>query len=623
MQQHSPPAGLLQGSRPADDEDETEKLERGDLARIRDFLWPFARAQRWPLTLLAGLLLIEAAFEMMFPLAQRHIIDDGLVERDLGVITFVLVFLAVSAVVVNTVGLAADFAYSRIAVGIVGDIRAAMHRHLLSLQLADHDGKRRGATMSRFAGDVENIEGMLLEIVPWLIVPTLEVIYSTALMFYFNFWLALVGMLVFPVVLWLPGRLAGRTFKLEYLKRQREATLLSHLQETLSSIAITKAFGLEPHRNRRYTRLNRIWRGISFRSAFTGALVERSASAELYVLHVIVFAAGVWAVYTDRMTLGTLVAFEAIFTSMGEALTYTTQFVPNLASAAGSIRHINELLEHPPSAPDRPAAVDLDVRCSRLVLDDVSFAHAAGRFRLQDVSLVIEPGSRTALVGASGCGKSTLLALLLRFRDPVTGCILVDGHDARDVTRRSYLARIGYVPQEPILFDGSIAGNIALGTDAPSRQAIEAAAAAAEIDSFIRGLPNGYSTRIGPMGSELSVGQRQRLCIARALVRDPAILIVDEPTSALDAETEASLNATLWRLAANRTLICATHKLAGVTPLADQVIVLDRGRVVEVGRHDDLLPRDGAYARLWHSQRSTPAGRSPGASSRGSRRRRR
>jgi ABC-type multidrug transport system fused ATPase/permease subunit len=148
--------------------------------------------------------------------------------------------------------------------------------------------------------------------------------------------------------------------------------------------------------------------------------------------------------------------------------------------------------------------------------DDVSFSHASERFRLHHVSLVIEPGSRIAVVGASGGGKSTLLALLLRFRDPVSGCILVDGHDVRDVTRRSYLARIGYVPQEPVLFDGTIAGNIALGADASSREAVEAAAAAAEIDSFIRGLPNGYSTRIGPMGSELSVGQRQRLCIARA-----------------------------------------------------------------------------------------------------------
>jgi ATP-binding cassette subfamily B protein len=590
---------------PTDDEDEPETIARGDLARIRDFLWPFVRMQRLLLFALVAILLVETMFEVMFPLAQRHIIDKGLVEKDLGVITYVLIFLAISAVIVNVLGLAADYVYCRIAAAVVGDIRADMHAHLLDLQFSDLERTPRGATLSRFAGDVQNIESMLLEIVPWLIHPTLQVIYSTLLMFYFNFWLGLLSALIFPIVLILPRRLAKKSFELSYAKRQREATMLSHLQETLGSLGTVKAFGLEPRRQRRYARLNNAWRMISFRTAFTGALVERSAFAALYTLHVVVFSCGVWAVYTGSITLGTLVAYEALFLSMGEALTYATQFVPRIAAAAGSIRYINELTGQQRSAPDPAGALPVERSQGALTFRDVTFDHADARFRLGPLDLEIAGGSRVALVGASGSGKSTLLALILRLRDPIAGRIELDGRDVSMLQRRSYQSRIGFVPQEAVVFEGTIAENIALGAVAPSRRDIEAAAADAELLDFVRSLPRGFDTRIGPASGELSVGQRQRLSIARALVRDPDILVLDEPTSALDAETGASLNTTLWRLPRRCTLVCATHQLHNVTPFADRIVVLDQGRVAETGNHGELLAQGGAYARLWSSQSGT------------------
>lgn len=589
----------------ADDEDEPETIARGDLARIKDFLWPFARLQRPLLIALVAILLVETMFEVMFPLAQRHIIDKGLVEKDLGVITFVLIFLAISAVIVNVLGLAADYVYCRIAAAMVGDIRDDMHAHLLDLQFSDLERTPRGATLSRFAGDVQNIEAMLLELVPWLIHPTLQVIYSTLLMFYFNVWLGLLSALIFPIVLMLPRRLAQRSFELSYAKRQREASLLSHLQETLGSLGIVKAFGIEPRRQRRYARLNEAWRKIAFRTAFMGALVERSAFAALYALHVVVFSCGVWAVYTGSITLGTLVAYEALFLSMGEALTYATQFVPRIAAAAGSIRYITELTGQSRSAPDPAGALPVERSRGALGFRGVTFDHPDARFRLGPLDLDIAGGSRVALVGASGSGKSTLLALILRLRDPVAGRMELDGRDVSMLQRRSYQARIGFVPQEAVVFEGTIAENIALGAAAPSRRDIEAAAADAELLDFVLSLPRGFDTRIGPASGELSVGQRQRLSIARALVRDPDILVLDEPTSALDAETGASLNTTLWRLPRRCTLVCATHQLHNITPFADRIVVLDQGRVTETGSHDQLLAQGGTYARLWSSQSGT------------------
>lgn len=588
-----------------DDEEEPETIARGDLARIKDFLWPFARLQRPLLFALIAILLVETIFEVMFPLAQRHIIDKGLVEKDVGVITYVLVFLAISAVVVNTLGLAADYVYCRIAAAMVGDIRADMHAHLLDLQFSDLERKPRGATLSRFAGDVQNIEGMLLELVPWLIHPLLQVTYSIVLMFYFNIWLGLLSALIFPIVLLLPRRLAQRSFELSYMKRRREATLLSHLQETLGSLGVVKAFGIEPRRQRRYLRLNTAWRMISFRTAFMGALVERSAFAALYTLHVVVFSCGVWAVYTGSITLGTLVAYEALFLSMGEALTYATQFVPRIAAAAGSIRYITELTGQSRSAPDPAGAMPVERSHGALSFRGVTFDHPDARFRLGPLDLDIAGGSRVALVGASGSGKSTLLALILRLRDPIAGRMELDGRDVSMLQRRSYQARIGFVPQEAVVFEGTIAENIALGAAAPSRRAVEAAAADAELLDFVLSLPRGFDTRIGPSSGELSVGQRQRLSIARALVRDPDILVLDEPTSALDAETGASLNTTLWRLPRRCTLVCATHQLHNITPFADRIVVLDQGRVTESGSHDQLLAQGGTYARLWSSQSGT------------------
>lgn len=581
------------------DSDADEKIQKGDLTLIWRFLAPFAHRYRALLYWLLLVILIEAILGAFFPLAQRHIIDNGLMANDTDVILFVLVFLAVSAVVVSVLGFIADLMNAHLTVDLVGDIREAMHAHILKLPVDYHQTTPRGATLSRFGGDLQVIEQALVDAIPWLIHPLLQIFYSTALMFYFNAVLGLISALIFPIILFLPRRIAARTFVLSYAKRQREATLLGNVQEMLGAAAVVKAYQLDRPRTRRFGLLNRLWRFTSFKAIFMGSMVERTAFAALYLLHVVVFAAGVWAVHAEVMSLGTLVAFEALFLSMGEALAYVTQFVPRIAAAAGSIRHISELTETVPVIKDRPNAVAIDSCHKNIQFDGVCLENSDSRFALMNINLNITAGMRVAIVGASGAGKSTLLNLLMRFKDPSSGSIRIDGHDLRDIRLASYSSLIGYVPQESVLFNGTIGANIALGAQPLGQARIDEAANEAGIGAFIRTLPKGYKTQVGELGNALSVGQRQRLAIARALVRNPDILVLDEPTSALDPATEAHVQETLWQLAEGRTMICATHRLTGVANNADLIVVMQNGAIVETGSHKALLLAKKHYWQLW------------------------
>jgi len=302
---------------------------------------------------------------------------------------------------------------------------------------------------------------------------------------------------------------------------------------------------------------------------------------------------------------------------MGYAMTYVTQYVPMLAQAAGSIHHINDLLAEKPQVEDAPGATALERLISEVVFENVSFHYAEDSFCMKDVAVRIPKGSFLAFVGASGSGKSTMLNLLLRLYDPTNGAIKIDGRDIRTVTQESLRAQIGMVFQDNHLFNTTILENLRLASPGATLEQVEAAAKDAEIHDFIAALPAGYNTVVGERGSQLSGGQRQRLAIARALVRDPAILMLDEATSALDYTTEAALNDTLLKVAQNRTVIMVTHRLSSVVS-ATHIIVLDRGRVVEQGTHVELLAQKGAYTALWRNQTERHATESVADQCRGS-----
>jgi ATP-binding cassette subfamily B protein len=301
------------------------------------------------------------------------------------------------------------------------------------------------------------------------------------------------------------------------------------------------------------------------------------------------------------LSVGTLASFQALFITMSYSLLYFTEYLGSLPPAAAGLQRVEELLGEASEVADKPDAALLPRLTGSIEFHDVTFAYPQAGASLRNVTLEIPHASSVALVGASGSGKSTLLSLLMRFYDPASGSVSIDGLDLRDVTQQSLRGQIGIVFQESFLFNTTLRENIRLGRPDATDGEVEEAARAAEIHDFIRSLPLGYETVAGERGSKLSGGQRQRIAIARALVRNPAILLLDEATSALDPETEQALNETINRAARGRTLIFVTHRLASAA-LADTIFVFDKGQLVEQGRHAPLLGADGIYARLWRKQ---------------------
>jgi len=305
--------------------------------------------------------------------------------------------------------------------------------------------------------------------------------------------------------------------------------------------------------------------------------------------------------YSGSLSIGSLVSFQSLFMTLSWSLSYVTQYVPNLVQAASGMQRIEELLGEQPQVVDAPEATLLPQFAKAIRFEDVAFSYTGGQRHLRGVSFTIQAGESVAFVGPSGSGKSTILNLLTRFYDPVAGQVAIDGYSLRQVTQASWRAQSGIVFQESFLFNTTIRENIRVGKPEATDAEVEAAARAAEMHDLIKSMSQGYDTVVGERGNRLSGGQRQRIAIARAMLRNPAILILDEATAALDVATEAAINLTLAQLARGRTVIAVTHRLASVGQ-SDRIFVLNHGQLVEQGRHQVLLARGGVYAQFWHKQ---------------------
>ncbi len=569
-------------------------------------LWRFAHPYRW--RLLAGFLLTLAstAATLVPPYLTMPLMDNILIpyqngkpiDRDL--VMLYLSGLLGAALLAWVLGWARTYILALVSERIGADLRTTTYEHLLKLSQEYFGGKRTGDLMARIGSETDRINIFLSLHLLDFATDVLMIVMTTAILVSINPWLALVTLLPLPVIAWLIHVVRDR-LRTGFEKVDRIwAEVTNVLADTIPGIRVVKAFAQEKREAARFRaanlhnlevndRVNKVW------SLFTPTV---TLLTEVGLL--IVWAFGIWQISQNEITVGVLTAFLSYIGRFYLRLDSMSRIVSVTQKAAAGAKRIFDILDHVSSVPEPQRPVHLPKVEGRIELRNVGFRYGT-RSVTRDISLTIEPGEMIGLVGHSGSGKSTMVNLICRFYDVTEGAILIDGVDIRSLPVAEYRRHIGLVLQEPFLFFGTIAENIAYGKPDATREEIIAAARAAHAHEFILRLPHGYDSLVGERGQALSGGERQRISIARALLIDPKILILDEATSSVDTTTEKEIQKALDNLVRGRTTIAIAHRLSTLRE-ANRLVVLDRGSVVEVGNHEQLMAREGHYHALYQAQ---------------------
>ncbi len=492
---------------------------------------------------------------------------------------------------------------------VLASLRRELFRHLQALSLGYHDTHIVGVTISRVINDVGVINDLLSQGLVTLVGDSVMLVGIVVVMISMSPRLALLSFSVLPLML-LATFLFTRRAQVAFRQtRSSIAGVVGDMAESLSGMRVIQAFAQEGATMERFDRVNRENRDANI-SAMSLSFVFLPTVEFLGMLAtgVVLWFGGAFVVGGD-LSLGVVVAFLAYVTRFFEPIQELSQLYTTMQTAMAGGERVLDVLDTPPDVTDRPEAQEMPPIVGGVELDHVSFAYktdpASGQDRvvevLHDVSLRIEPGQTVALVGPTGAGKTSMANLVARFYDVNTGAVRIDGIDVREVQQRSLRGQMGLVPQDPFLFPGTIAENIAFGRPDASMEAVEAAATLARAHGFIMALPTGYHTEISEGAANLSMGQRQLICIARAALAEPRILILDEATASVDTVTEAFIQAAIDRLLAGRTAIVIAHRLSTIRN-ADFICVIHDGRIVEQGRHEELLAHAGLYRELYEKQ---------------------
>ncbi len=559
-------------------------------------LWRYLLRHRGDVVLAIAAAVLGSASQAVVPLIARQIVDEVIVAHTSPLWPWLVALIGLA---VFGFGMAYLRRYrgGRVALSVQYDLRNDMHDHLLAMDQDNLSRMSTGQLVSRANSDSTLVQG-LLAFLPIMSGNVLLMLSSLGVMLYLSPLLAIVSVIVMPALVIVSYRMRWRVFPASWDGQQREGDVAQIVDEAVNGVRVVKAFGQERRELDRLARASAVLYGSRMRAVRLQARYQPVLETIPSLAQVAILALGGWMALRGTLTIGTFLAFS----------TYVAQFVAPARMLAGiltvgqqaraGVERIFQLLDLPPAVADRPGALELGTVRGEIDFRGVGFGFSDDGTRVLDaVDLHVAPGERVAVVGASGSGKSVLVSLLARFHDPDAGEVLIDGHDVRDVTLQSLRRNVGFAFEDSFLFSDSVRANIAYGRPAATEAEIEAAARAAQAHEFVAALPRGYDTQIGERGLTLSGGQRQRIALARAILADPAILVLDDATSAVDARTEEAIHDALRAVLVGRTTILIAHRMSTLH-LADRIVMLDAGRVADQGTHEQLVERSAAYRAL-------------------------
>lgn len=545
--------------------------------------------------------IMAAAGNLYIPWIIKDMIDEVLADKNGTMLNWIAASIIAIFVVRGLFWYGQNYLMSYVGQSVIIDIRAAVFKKLQRLSVSFYDKNKTGTIMSYVTNDVNALQSAMVENTIEMITEGFILIGSVVAMIYLDWRLTLFTVCTFPVVLWFMEFFGKKIRKTGGRIQECTADITSVLQESVASARVIKSFVREDYEVDRFDVENR----ANFRANMKNAQLMATLTPVVELVAAIGVTMIIWYggnnVINGTITAGSLVAFLTYAVNISNPIKRLTRVIGNIQKALAAAQRVFMIIDMPEEIAESRDAKQLPEVSGKVEFQNVSFAYDDKGNVITDLSFSVKPGEVIAIVGPSGAGKSTIANLLPRFYDVNKGDIKIDGHSVREVTLDSLREQVGIVPQETMLFNGSVYNNILYGRLDATKEEIEAAAKAANAHDFIMQLTDGYETKLGDRGVNLSGGQRQRIAIARAILKNPRILILDEATSALDTESERVVQEALDRLMVGRTSFVIAHRLSTVKN-ADKILVLEKGNLVESGTHDELLALDGLYAHLYKFQ---------------------